>query len=167
MTLENSQYTVINSHINSLPMLSWELIKKLLWNLDKEMLEHMNHLAQEYNWHFNYFLDSYSHYKGYSIVITDHNFKIQCCSENIFKMTGYKSHELTGHSPKLLQGEKTDQNSKRLIKKATQDELPFNTRLVNYRKNGELYGCEIIAFPIFNGTSKVSHFIAFEKEYFV
>ncbi|PQJ31696.1 hypothetical protein BST92_07055 [Nonlabens arenilitoris] len=148
-------------------MLSWELIKKLLWDLDKDILEQMNGLANEHNWHFNYFLDRFSHYNGYTIVITDHNFKIQCCSENIFKMTGYESRELIGHTPALLQGIKTDKNSKMLIKKATQNELPFNTRLVNYRKNGEIYGCEIHAFPIFNSKLEVSHFIAFEKEYFV
>lgn len=167
MTLENSQYTVINSHVKSLPMLSWELIKKLLWDLDEEMLEHMDDLAYEHDWHFNYFLDSYSHYKGYSIVITDENSEIQYCSNNISKMTGYESNELIGHSSTILQGTKTDKNSIRLIKKATHDELPFNARLVHYHKNGQPYGCETIAFPIFNGKSEVSHFIAFERKYFV
>lgn len=167
MTLENSQYAVINSQIKSLPLLPWEVVGKLLWNLDPEMFEHMETLADENNWHFTYFIDRYSHYKGYSIIVTDKDLNIQCCSENILKMTGYENYELIGRLPKMLQGESTDSNSKLLIKKAIQEELPFTARLVNYRKNDEAYGCEINAFPIFNGKSELSHFIAFETEYFV
>ncbi|WP_435680600.1 PAS domain-containing protein [Nonlabens sp.] len=148
-------------------MLSWDLVGKLLWNLDPEMFDHMEILAEENDWHFNYFLDAYSHFQGYSLVITDKDLNIQCCSENIKKMTGYENYELIGHQPRILQGHKTDSNSKLLIKKAIQKELPFTARLVNYRKNEEAYGCEIHAFPIFNGKSELSHFIAFETEYFV
>jgi len=167
MILENSQYAIINSHIKSLPMLPWDLIKSLLSNLDSEMLEYMNILADEHDWYFTYFLDSYVHYKNYSIVITDKDLNIVCSSENISKMTGYESFELIGHKPSVFQGHKTDNNSKKNIKKAILLELPFKARLLNYKKNGEPYGCEIIAFPIFNGKSELSHFIAFEKEYFV
>lgn len=167
MTLENSQYAVINAQMKSLPMLSWDLVGKLMWNLDADTFENMEILADENDWHFNYFLDSYSHHKGYSILITDHNLNIQSCSENIFKMTGYENYELIGHTPSILQGENTDKCSKMLIKKAIQEELPFQARLINYRKNGDAYGCEIMAFPIFNGNSQLSHFIAFGSEYFV
>ncbi|WP_438961463.1 PAS domain-containing protein [Nonlabens sp.] len=167
MLLENSQYAVINNDTNSLPMLSWDLMKTLLWNLEPEMYHHLNTLAMEHDWHFNYFLDSYSHHKGYTIVVTDKELKVQCCSENVLNMTGYENYELIGHTPGILQGHHTDLNSKRLIKKAIQEELPFNARLVNYRKDGTPYGCEIVAFPIFNGASQLSHFIAFEYEYYV
>ncbi len=166
MILENSQYATINCQIKSLPMLPWNLISRLLSNLDEDFFEHLEILAEENDWHFTYFVDSFSHYKNYSTVVTDKDLNIQCCTENIIKMTGYESFELIGHQPNILQGEKTDLSARAVIKKAIQEELPFTARLVNYRKNGEPYGCEINGFPIFNGKSELSHFIAFETEYY-
>lgn len=167
MKLTNSQYAVINCQLQSLPMLPWDVVQKLLWDIHPEVYEEMKVLADEHDWHFTYFLDSYSHLKQYSVVITDKDLNIQCASENVHKMTSYENYELIGHTPKILQGEDTDMASKKMIRKAIGDSLPFTARLVNYKKDGSRYGCEIEAFPIFNGKGETTHFIAFEQEYFV
>lgn len=167
MDLYNSQYAIINCQIQSLPMLSWDVVHKLLWDIHPEVYEEMETLAEEYDWHFTYFLDSYSHLKDHSVVITDKDLNIQCASENVHKMTSYENYELIGHTPGILQGKDTDGASKKMIRKAITDSLPFKARLVNYRKDGTEYGCEIHAFPIFNGQKETTHFIAFENEYFV
>ncbi|MFV7235185.1 PAS domain-containing protein [Flavobacterium sp. ZB4R12] len=49
------------------------------------------------------------------------------------------------------------------MRKAIELKLPFEKTVLNYKKNGETYLCEIKAFPIFNAKGELSHFIAFEK----
>ena len=80
------------------------------------------------------------------------------------RMTGYEAGEVIGGSPRMLQGPET----KLLVRKAFSRELragrPFHGHLVNYRKSGEPYICEIEAKPIMGRNGRVDYFIAFERE---
>jgi PAS domain S-box-containing protein len=167
MELKNSQFTIIQNELKSTPLLPWEMVKNLLWDLEIDVFSDLEKVAVTNDWHFKYFIDGFTHFKGYSIVLTDHNLNICVASSNIESMTGYDSQEMIGHKPSLLQGQDTDENCKFLLKIAIDEEVPFNCRLVNYRKNGDAYGCEIHAFPIYNGLGSLSHYIAFENEYYV
>ena len=40
----------------------------------------------------------------------------------------------------------------------------FSGSLLNYRKNGEPYLCQISIFPIYDAKERLDNFIAFEKE---
>lgn len=166
MLLKDSQFTIIQDELKSTPLLPWSVVKKLLWNLDEILMNDMDCIAQKNNWHFDYFVDGFSHYQNNSVIIADKGLKICAASSNIFEMTGYTAQELIGKKPNMLQGIDTNEDSKFLLKIAIDEEVPFHSRLVNYTKKGTSYGCEIHSFPIYNGSGKLSHFIAFENEYY-
>jgi PAS domain S-box-containing protein len=101
--------------------------------------------------------------EGLVIVVTDPNLKIVHTTSNITKMNGYTPEEVKGKSPNIFQGEQTDKRSKAIIYNAIRQNKPFETTLVNYRKDGSIYKCWIKAEPIFNKKGILTNFIAYEK----
>ena len=118
MQLKDSQFTIIHNELKSTPLLPWEMVKKLLWDLDKNLMEDIDCIAQECNWHFKYFIDGFSHFKNYSIVIADKDLTICAASSNIYDMTGYTAEEMVGNRPSILQGVDTNEDSKFILKMA-------------------------------------------------
>ena len=49
------------------------------------------------------------------------------------------------------------------IRRAIGKREPFKAILLNYKKNGETYFCEIEAYPKFNAEGTFLNYIAFEK----
>lgn len=96
------------------------------------------------------------------IIVTDAKLTIVFASQNMVKMNGYLPAEVVGNSPKMFQGEMTDSIVSKEIKKAIQLQHSFEKRVLNYRKNGEIYACLIKGYPIFNAKGELSHYIAFE-----
>lgn len=97
------------------------------------------------------------------IVVTDAQLNIVFASQNIIKMTGYSSEEILGKNPKIFQGKETSTATSALIRGAINLKKPFDSTIVNYKKNGEAYLCQIKAFPVFNGKNELVNFVAFEK----
>jgi PAS domain S-box-containing protein len=166
MKLIKSQNILINKHLKSLPLLPWDIIKELLWDIEDELFYEMDSLAVINKWHFNYFIDSFSHIKDYAIVITDKHKNIICVSNKFCDLTKYNQEELLLQDPIMLQGQHTDSRVKKIMKKAIGESMPFTAKLVNYHKDGTPYGCEMHIYPIFNEKKETTHYIAFEKEYF-
>lgn len=96
------------------------------------------------------------------IVVTDASLKIVFASQNIAKMNGYTPAEVIGNSPRMFQGEKTCSIVSNEIREAIMNKVSFEKKVINYKKNGELYYCLIKGFPVFNNRD-LSHFIAFEQ----
>ncbi|ALL12535.1 PAS domain-containing protein [Caulobacter henricii] len=80
------------------------------------------------------------------------------------KMTGYDASELIGRKPSMLQGEKTSKAALAVLRRAIRAGVTHRTVLVNYRKNGEPYLCDIEIRPIFDDVGKVLCFLAIESE---
>ncbi|WP_291119977.1 PAS domain-containing protein [Flavobacterium sp. UBA6135] len=97
------------------------------------------------------------------IVITDAKFKIVFATHGIQQMNGYHPNEVMGKSPNMFQGELTSETSKNNIRKALAKNLPFKEVILNYRKDGTVYHCEIEAYPKFDSSGKLVHYIAFER----
>lgn len=97
------------------------------------------------------------------IIVTDKNFKIIFATKSIFKMTGYHSEEIIGKSPKIFQGNLTSEITKTNIRKAITNKLPFKELIVNHRKDGSTYLCEIEAVPKFDKNGEFLNYIAFER----
>jgi len=83
--------------------------------------------------------------------------------KSIHKMNGYHPHEIIGKTPKIFQGELTSEISRTKIKNALLNQLPFKEIIVNYKKDGTTYLCEIEAFPKFNKKGELLNYIAFER----
>ena len=78
-------------------------------------------------------------------------------------MNGYRPEEVLAKSPKIFQGKLTCDVSRKNIKHALEHHLPFKEVILNYKKDGSTYLCEIKAYPKFNAEGKLIHYIAFEK----
>ena len=97
------------------------------------------------------------------VVITDKNFKIIFATNTIVNMNGYVPDEIIGKSPSFFQGNETCNKTKGKIKKALLNLESFKEVILNYKKNGETYWCEIEAHPKFDNQGNFVNYIAFEK----
>jgi PAS domain S-box-containing protein len=64
------------------------------------------------------------------------------------RLSGYAADELVGMSPRRLQGEATQPLVLRTLSRSLRAGARFHGVLVNYRKGGERYFCEIDARPL-------------------
>jgi PAS domain S-box-containing protein len=80
------------------------------------------------------------------------------------RITGYSAEELVGGSPRRLQGEATQRLTLRAFSRALRGGRRFHGVVVNYRKSGERYLCEIDARPLYGDGGSVARFIAFQRE---
>ena len=80
------------------------------------------------------------------------------------RMTGYPSSELVGQTPRLLQGEKTSLATRRSLTRALRAGKRLKVALINYRKSGEAYRCEIEVFPYPRWGRRAVSAVAMERE---
>ena len=142
--------------LQPLPLTNWEfrkdifsdaiLFKKIqsLWNNKHDYLEQSQKQNRE-------------------LIITDNNFKIVFASKTIARMSGYQPEEILGKSPVIFQGKATSKETRHKIKTAITLLKPFKEVILNYRKNGDSYWCEIEAYPMFDKNGRFQNYIALEK----
>lgn len=99
-----------------------------------------------------------------ALVLTDINQKIVWVSSGFTDMTGYSKTYALGKRPAFLQGEKTCLSIKKQIKYGLKNNHTFKGSLINYKKNGSAYNCQIDISPLYNTNKKLKYFLAFEKE---
>lgn len=97
------------------------------------------------------------------IIVTDKNFKIVFASSTVSKISGYHHQEIIGKSPRMFQGEDSSTETRQKIKTALTQLKPFKEVILNYKKNGETYWCEIEAIPMFDKKGAFVNYIALEK----
>ena len=97
-----------------------------------------------------------------AIILTDTNYKIQWVNDDFSVITGYTFEEVVGKKPNLLQGEKSDINVIEKIRKGLNKKKSFKAEIINYRKNGTEYLCELFIHPIYNIEGELTNYIAFE-----
>lgn len=150
-------------YIKKLPIIAWDFQYLFLNDIKNSFqdLRRLNSIASKSKWGLNNW-DIESRLNTEVIIITDTKLKIVYASHNIIKMNGYIEAEVLGKSPKMFHGEKTCLKTSGEIRQAVQSHLPFEKTVLNYKKNGEAYLCEIKSFPVFNTKGELSHFIAFE-----
>lgn len=147
-----------------MPLLSWDLYSVFFRDLmgAQHDLSLLNQMSKLYKWNLS--LDFNDELQtNDAILITNTDLQIVFASQGIASMSGYQPAEVVGKSPKMFQGKETSAEKRAEINKAVSSLQPFDTVLVNYRKNGEKYDCHIRSFPIFNKKGELTHFIALEK----
>lgn len=150
-----------------LPILSWDFYAQNLDAIKKsaEDMSSLLSLASANAWNLDTeILDERLKADKNVIVVTDSNLNIVFATKNIWDMNQYHPKEIIGQKPKMFQGEKTSPHSLRIISDAIKANEPFDTTVINYRKDGSTYNCWIQGQPVFNKEGKVVNFIAFEKE---
>ena len=90
--------------------------------------------------------------------------KIVYVNEAFTRMTGYSAAEVIGRSPSLLQGPKTDQEELARLAQAIKDWSPYETTLLNYKKNGEEFWVNFSISPVADNSGWYTHWIAIERD---
>lgn len=105
------------------------------------------------------------------VIITEANLeseddgpKIIYVNDAVTKISGYKVEELIGKTPRMLQGEDTDRETLKRLKKALKEGRSFNGELKNYDKDGVPYWLEISIVPVKNEDGQTTHFAAIERD---
>ncbi|MEQ9815238.1 MAG: PAS domain S-box protein [Azospirillaceae bacterium] len=80
------------------------------------------------------------------------------------RMTGYRSAEVIGKSPRFLQGPLTDRGELHRIRAALVAEKPVRAEVVNYTKDGTPFWLELDIVPVADETGRTAHFVAIERD---
>lgn len=139
-----------------LPIISWEYHQL-------ESSEYLLFKSIQRNWKDQTDFLKITKVEKKAIVVTDQSFNIVFATTNIEGINGYKPDEIIGKSPKMFQGEETSLQSKENIRRAIQNHEPFKEVLLNYSKEGNIYYCEIEAYPKFGKDGQFLNYIAFES----
>jgi len=160
-TMMAEYYTNISPLI--LPLASWEFYGEHYQLLDnfKKDLESLRKITKK--WDFENVYHNELVNKKSVIVITDVDLKIVYATHNIKKMSGYDADEVIGNSPKMFQGKETDLTISKTIRKAIDEQEPFEVSVVNYKKDNSTYLCHIKGFPVRDKRGKLINYIAFEQ----
>lgn len=154
-------------NFNLLPLLSWDFYAKSFDAIKRsaEDLSSLLALASTNSWNMNTdVLDEKLRANKNVIVVTDSNLTIVFATKNIWDMNQYHPQEIIGNKPKMFQGAKTSKATLKVISEAIRERKPFETTVINYRKDGSTYKCWIQGQPIYNNEGDIVNFIAFEKE---
>ncbi len=101
---------------------------------------------------------------GSTLVLTDLTKTILWTSQSFLTMTGFTRAESIGQTPAFLQGPGTDRTTLTTVRDALRRADPVKAELLNYRKNGETYLCQVAIDPLFNNLGELTHFLAVEHE---
>ncbi len=134
---------------------------KLPYYKDADCLEN---LARVQNWHTPYDLRQKAKEIGITIIVTNTDQEIVWVSNYFESMTGYEINEAIGQTPRFLQGEKTCKQTNIKVRESIKSRKPFNGSLLNYKKDGSIYECNVQINPIFDQNNHLKNFIAFERE---
>ena len=80
------------------------------------------------------------------------------------KLTGYTREEAIGETPRILQGNLTDEKSKQRIRSALERKEEVSETLLNYDVRGRPYWIELNIIPLRNAYGDVTHFAAIERD---
>lgn len=150
------------------PLLSWDVY---LTFFDKEIKEAnkktelaiLKEYQEKFGW--NKSIDVLLKNSDYeALVLTNKLQEIQWVNEGFKKMTGYPTNFIKNKKPKILQGEKTSKTVINKLRSHIQKGEECKGTIINYRKNGEEYNCDIEIYPLKNKNTQVTHFLALEKE---
>ena len=120
-------------------------------------------MAKEYQWQQTFDFRYHLFQLQKTILVTTTTQEIVYASSSLYAMNGYSPDEVIGKTPRLFQGVETKAETRAYVRSAIQNTQPFETTIINYRKDGSLYHCHIQAVPLFNRNKQLVHFIAFES----
>ena len=120
-------------------------------------------LSEENNWAQNIELKQIM--KPFvAVIVTDVHKRIIWVSGYFKTMTGYSIDEVINKNPKFLQGSNTNVITLNTIRQKIGQQKKFKGVLINYKKSGEHYECNVEIAPIFDTHGNHVHYIAFETD---
>lgn len=151
-----------------MPILSWDVFSLSRTTAsDRQLFDkiHLYALAKSRKWSFGIDVDKELDKPGNTIVLTDDKEQIEFATFGFTEMTGYSLHEAVGKRPgSLLQGEATSVETKEYIREQLKALKACEATLINYRKNGEPYFCNVRISPVYDDQDQHVAFVAVERE---
>ncbi len=80
------------------------------------------------------------------------------------EMTGYTQEEIKGHTPRILQGAKTDRAVLDKVREKISQGQSFFAEAVNYRKDGTEYFISWRIDPVRDHRGRVTHFVSVQRD---
>lgn len=157
-----------NTTIKHGPLQCWDIYSQFLSEQAKTYRQKaeitlLEKLKKQYQWDIS--ITSLLKDRPYeTLVLTNKSQEILWVNKGFTKMTGYPANFAIGKKPSFLQGKETSPAVKEKIRKQLYLEIPFTETIINYRKNGELYHCEVAIYPLKNTKNQLTHLIALEHE---
>jgi len=101
-----------------------------------------------------------------SVMITkaEQGYPIVYVNPAFCELTGYGPHEVTGKSPSMLQGPKTDKAVLERLNQDIADGEVFHGQAINYRKDGSEFIMEWKIAPIRNEKDDITHYLAIQRD---
>ena len=147
------------------PLLCWDIANPALGKriqIAEDVCE-VEKLRLQHNWQLAINLQKLLT-NNFTLVVTNVKKEIVWASRGFEAMTHYSLSESVGRNPSFLQGEKTNFKTKLVVREKLASFEMVETKLLNYRKDGEPYWCQVKIYPIQNSEGAFTHFIAVGKE---
>lgn len=79
-------------------------------------------------------------------------------------LTGYTSEEILYQDCRFLQGNDTEQDAVKLIRKSIDGQQPVRTILKNYKKDGTPFWNELSVTPFYDEVDQLTYYIGIQKD---
>ena len=99
-----------------------------------------------------------------AISITDPKARILFANEAFSRVTGYGRQEIIGQNESVLSNRGTPDPLYKAMWIELAAQRPWSGRLLNRRKNGEVYLAEVSITPVIDGGGKTTHFLGMHRD---
>lgn len=99
-----------------------------------------------------------------AVVITDTDANIEYVNSTFERVTGYSREELIGKNPRILQSGKQHPGFYREMWDRLANGLPFFGRMVNKRKDGQLFVEDAAISPVKNAEGKIVNYVGVKRD---
>lgn len=150
------------------PLKCWDIYGMYLVNQAKHFnkqveIDILNVYKKEYGWVIN-IEELITNSDFEAAVLTNSQQQIEWVNKGFTKMTGYPANYAEGKHPSFLQGKNTSQSSLESIRENLKKDTPFNTSIINYKKNGDAYNCNLNIYQLKDRNNKLVHLLALERK---
>ena len=101
-----------------------------------------------------------------AMFITDRSGTIQWVNAAFTRLSGYAPGDVVGHTPRVLRSGRQDAALYAGLWRTILSGRSWRGRLVNRRKNGEVYDVEQVITPLTDPVGKLTHFLAIHEDLF-
>ena len=99
-----------------------------------------------------------------AISITDAKANILFANEAFTRVTGYGTDEIVGKNESMLSNRTTPSDFYQAMWRELSAQQPWSGKLLNRRKDGELYLAELTISPVVNKSGKTTHFLGMHRD---
>ncbi|WP_452599521.1 PAS domain-containing protein [Pontimicrobium sp. MEBiC01747] len=150
------------------PLKSWDIYTQAIDKQAEAFIRNteiavLNEFKERYHWNLN-IEETLNNTTFEAIILTNIAQEIEWVNKGFISMTGYPVNYAKGKKPSFLQGQDSSKEVLKKIRTHIAEELHIKERIINYRKNGEKYICDIEIFPVKDVNGKLAHLLALEKE---